>query len=263
MLLRQSEVTQRYRLSRITLHRWLKDGKLTDHRIVGGHRRYDSAEKDVALYARVSAQKQAENLTCQHDMINEKVERKRNVDRAKIEQGVRMILEGIGEDPEREGLRETPQRVARMVEELFGHFQAREAMDLKWFEIEDGCQMVVLKDLPLVAFCEHHLLPFIGKAHIAYVPQERKIIGFSKIARLLDLSARYLQLQERLTAEIAESIMRRVRPQGVLVVVEAEHTCMTLRGVRKRGFSIMTVASRGLLENRKHRVEALALIRRF
>ena len=172
-----------------------------------------------------------------------------------------MILEGIGEDPEREGLRETPQRVARMYEELFGHQWSGETEDFQLFHIEDGHQIIVLKDIPLAAFCEHHLLPFIGKAHIAYIPKGSKIIGFSKIARLLDISVRQLQVQERLTVEVAESIMKRVDPQGVLVAVEAEHTCMTLRGVKKQGSAVVTVAARGLLEQKDIRTEALALIR--
>lgn len=183
------------------------------------------------------------------------------MDRAKIEQAIRMILEGIGEDPEREGLRETPQRVARMYEELFGPRQLEEPEPWKLFHIDDGHQMIVLKDLPVVAFCEHHLLPFIGKAHVAYIPEESKIVGFNKIARLLEISLRRLQIQERLTTEVAESIMERLRPQGVLVVVEAEHTCMTLRGVKQRGSSIVTVVGRGLLEEREVRAEALSLIR--
>ena len=183
------------------------------------------------------------------------------MDRAKIERAVRMILEEIEEYPEREGLRETPQRVARMYEELFGPRPLEEPEHWKLFHIDDGHQMIVLKDLPVVAFCEHHLLPFIGKAHVAYIPEDRKIVGFNKIARLLEISLRRLQIQERLTTEVAESIMERLRPQGVLVVVEAEHTCMTLRGVKQRGSSIVTVVSRGLLEEREVRAEALSLIR--
>lgn len=136
-----------------------------------------------------------------------------------------------------------------------------EAERLAWFHIGDSRQLIVIKDIQLVAICEHHLLPFMGKAHVAYIPSGNRIAGFSKIARLVDLSARRLQVQERLTEEVVEAIQQGWEPQGVLVVMEAEHTCMTIRGPRKPGSVAITAASRGILEGGEARSEALALIR--
>jgi len=179
----------------------------------------------------------------------------------KIEEAVRMILEAIGEDPEREGLRDTPARVARMYQEIFcGLWEEPEEHLHKVFS-EEHEEMVLVKDIPLYSMCEHHLLPFYGKAHVAYIPRNGNITGLSKLARVVEGYAKRPQLQERLTGQIADSIMRRLDPQGVLVVIEAEHMCMTLRGVKKPGSKTVTSAVRGLLgKSHATRAEAFALI---
>jgi len=183
------------------------------------------------------------------------------IDTPKIEEAVKMILEAIGEDPEREGLQETPSRVARMYKEIFsGLWEEPEAHLSKVFS-EEHEEMVLVKDIPIYSMCEHHLLPFYGQAHVAYIPQNGNITGLSKLARVVEGYAKRPQLQERLTGQIADSIMRRLNPQGVLVVIEAEHMCMTLRGVKKPGSKTVTSAVRGLLgKSHATRAEAFALI---
>lgn len=184
------------------------------------------------------------------------------VDQAKIKKAVKMILEAIGEDPEREGLTETPDRVARMYNEIFsGLWEDPEAHLEKVFS-EQHEEMIIVKDIPLYSMCEHHLLPFYGKAHVAYIPREGNITGLSKLARVVEGFAKRPQLQERLTSQIADSIMRRLNAQGALVVVEAEHMCMTFRGVKKPGSKTVTSAVRGLFRrNKATRAEAFALIK--
>ena len=173
-----------------------------------------------------------------------------------------MSLEAIGEDPEREGLRETPDRVASMYLEFF---QGLNEDPAKFLEVHFGDkhdEMVLLKDIPLYSMCEHHLLPFIGRAHVAYIPQFGKIVGLSKLARVVDALSRRPQLQERLTSQIAEVIMDSLDPRGALVVIEAEHMCMSLRGVRKPGVITVTSAVRGIFrESKATRAEALSLIK--
>lgn len=183
-------------------------------------------------------------------------------DQPKIETAVRMILEAIGEDPEREGLRETPARVARMYREIFcGLWEDPEVHLQKTFS-EDHEEMVIVKDIPLYSMCEHHLLPFYGKAHVAYIPRQGNVTGLSKLARVVEGFAKRPQLQERLTSQIADSIMRRLNAKGVLVVVEAEHMCMTFRGVRKPGSKTVTSAVRGLFQRSEAtRAEAFSLIK--
>lgn len=183
-------------------------------------------------------------------------------DQAKIEKAVRMILEAIGEDPEREGLRETPARVARMYREIFcGLWEDPEVHLEKTFS-EDHEEMVIVKDIPLYSMCEHHLLPFYGKAHVAYIPRQGNVTGLSKLARVVEGFAKRPQLQERLTSQIADTIMRRLSAKGVLVVVEAEHMCMTFRGVRKPGSKTVTSAVRGLFQRSEAtRAEAFSLIK--
>ncbi|EFI42631.1 GTP cyclohydrolase I [Peptoniphilus sp. oral taxon 386 str. F0131] len=169
------------------------------------------------------------------------------IDNKKIEKAVTMILEAIGEDPSREGLVETPQRVARMYEEIFsGLGQTAENHLSKTFELVDG-NMVIEKDITFYSMCEHHLLPFWGKVHIAYMPNGR-VAGLSKLARTVDVYAKKPQLQERLNLEIANAIMEYLNAQGVLVVVEAEHMCMNMRGVKRPGTKTVTSISRGILE---------------
>lgn len=185
------------------------------------------------------------------------------MDRDKIEQGVRLILEGVGEDPSREGLLETPRRVADMYEEVFAGL-AQDAAEHFCVTFNEGHQeMVLIRDIPLYSVCEHHLLPFIGKAHVAYIPgKDGRICGLSKIARLVDVFAKRPQVQERLTSQVADTLVSSLAPQGVLVVIEAEHLCMSMRGVQKPGAITTTSAVRGIFErNPATRAEAMSLIK--
>jgi GTP cyclohydrolase I len=184
-------------------------------------------------------------------------------DRAKIEEGVRQILEGIGEDPERAGLRETPSRVARMYEEIFAGVDVDASQIVTVVEGADFDEMIMVRDIPLYSSCEHHLIPFVGKAHVAYIPNKsQQITGLSKIARVVDTLSKKPQVQERLTTEIAEAIERALSPRGVFVVIEAEHLCMTMRGVKKPGSVTVTSAVRGLFRtDARTRQEAMDHIR--
>lgn len=182
------------------------------------------------------------------------------VDLEKIQNAVSMIIEAIGEDPHREGLRETPRRVALMYADILGGIGEEPDEELKLFYTQEHDEMIVVKDIYFASMCEHHLLPFMGRAHVAYVPQDNRITGLSKIARVVDSIARRPQLQERLTTDIAETIVRLLKPKGVMVVVEAEHTCMTIRGVRKPGSKAITSAMRGVLRQQSTRAEALSFI---
>ena len=184
------------------------------------------------------------------------------IDLPAIEEAVRTILIAIGEDPEREGLRETPQRVARMYAEIFDGI-SRDPGDVvdAFFGDEHYQEIVMVRDIPFYSSCEHHLVPFHGKAHVAYIPQGR-VTGLSKLARLIEGFARRPQLQERLTAQVADSLMDRLDPLGVMVVIEAEHLCMSMRGVRKPGSITVTSAVRGsLATNPSTRAEAIALMK--
>lgn len=182
------------------------------------------------------------------------------IDRPRIERAVREILIAIGEDPNREGLRETPARVARMYAELFDGLHLRPERHLETLFDEDHHEMVALRDIPFNSMCEHHLMPFEGKAHIAYIPGG-KIVGLSKLARIVDEYAHRPQVQERLTSQIADLLADRVHVKGCAVVLEAVHTCMTCRGVRKPGAVMVTSALRGLMQSAdKTRAEALALL---
>jgi GTP cyclohydrolase I len=184
-------------------------------------------------------------------------------DRDKIEQGVRQILEGIGEDPDRGGLRETPSRVARMYEEIFAGIAVDASQIVTVVEGADFDEMIMVRDIPLYSSCEHHLIPFVGKAHVAYIPNKsQQITGLSKIARVVDTLSKKPQVQERLTTEIAEAIERALSPRGVFVVIEAEHLCMTMRGVKKPGSITVTSAVRGLFRtDARTRQEAMDHIR--
>ena len=184
-------------------------------------------------------------------------------DRAKIERGVRLLLDGIGEDPERAGLRETPSRVARMYEEIFVGIDVDAAQIVTVVEGADFDELIMVRDIPLYSVCEHHLLPFVGKAHVAYIPNKsQQITGLSKVARVVDILAKKPQVQERLTTEIAEAIERALSPRGVFVVIEAEHLCMTMRGVKKPGSLTVTSAVRGLFRtDARTRQEAMDHIR--
>lgn len=181
---------------------------------------------------------------------------------SKIEEAVKMFLEAIGEDIQREGLQGTPARVARMCEEVFSGMDKATDEELFVCFNEEHEEMVLVKDIPFYSFCEHHLLPFFGKAHVAYIPHKGRLTGLSKLARVVEIYARRPQLQERLTSQIADSIMAALQPLGVIVVIEAEHLCMTIRGVNKPGCKTLTSAVRGTFRsNEVTRTEALALIR--
>ncbi|MBE0446556.1 MAG: GTP cyclohydrolase I FolE [Actinobacteria bacterium] len=184
------------------------------------------------------------------------------MDRERIEQGVRLILEGVGEDLEREGLRDTPRRVAAMYEEILGGMEQDPVAVLSVTFGEDHDEMIMVKDIPVYSMCEHHLMPFIGKAHVAYIPSENgRITGISKLARVVDVLTRRLQVQERLTTQIADAMVEALNPHGVMVVIEAEHLCMSMRGVKKSGATTVTSAVRGQFRKKAARAEALSLIK--
>ncbi len=170
-----------------------------------------------------------------------------SMDSEKIKEGVRLILEGIGEDINREGLLETPERIARMYEELAAGYQDNAAQHLsKRFHVEDN-DMVLEKDIHFYSFCEHHMLPFYGNAAVAYIP-DGEVVGLSKIARTVEVFAKRFQLQERLAAQVADAFMEELHPKGVMVFIEAEHMCMTMRGIKKPGAKTVTVITRGAFE---------------
>ena len=189
-------------------------------------------------------------------------QKRKTIDLGKIEQGVRLMLEGMGEDPNREGLKKTPERVAQFYAEL------TEGM---WINVEEQIvplpgdshdEMVIVKDISIASVCEHHLAPFVGKCHIAYIPKNGRIIGLSKLARIAETFARRLQVQERLTQQIAQTLFDKLSPVGVMVVIEAEHTCMTLRGVKKPGaITITSAVLGGFRKDSRTRSEAMALIK--
>lgn len=170
------------------------------------------------------------------------------MDSEKISQGFKMILEGIGEDANRDGLLDTPKRVARMYEELFSGLvdDPEHLLDAQFDETAD--EMIVLKDIPFNSMCEHHFLPFIGTAHVAYIPSD-KIVGISKLARVVEHFAKRPQVQERLTKQIAEFIQEKLNPKGVAVVIDCEHSCMTMRGIKKPGANMVTTQLKGLFKN--------------
>jgi GTP cyclohydrolase I len=184
------------------------------------------------------------------------------MDVKKIERGVRLVLEGVGEDPRRAGIRATPQRVARMLTEILGGTEARAARTLHVIQGEKHDEMVLIRNIPLYSMCEHHLLPFAGVAHVAYIPKGGRIVGLSKIARVVEELSRRLQVQERLTKQIADLLDRHLKPLGVMVVIEAEHMCMSMRGAKKPKSITVTSAVRGSFRtNAATRAEAMMLIR--
>ena len=183
-----------------------------------------------------------------------------NIDSERIENAVREILLAVGEDVEREGLRDTPARVARMYAELLGGMRENPKLHLKSVFTEEYDEIVLLRDIPFYSLCEHHMLPFIGCAHVAYLPTG-KVLGVSKIARIVDSFAKRLQCQERLTGQIADLMMDHLQPQGVAVVLEASHSCMTIRGIKKSGATMVTSALRGLFRSDpRSRNEILSLL---
>ena len=190
-------------------------------------------------------------------------ESRKGMDLERIEKAVREILIAVGEDPDREGLLETPNRVARMYGEVFSGLHRDISKDVKVFTEIGNDEMILIGDIPFYSMCEHHLLPFHGKAHVVYVPRNGMILGLSKVARIVDTLSRKPQLQERLTSEIADTIQEAVDALSVCVVIEAEHLCMTMRGIRKPGSKTVTSAMRGgCCSDARTRAEALALINR-
>ena len=185
------------------------------------------------------------------------------MDKKKIEKGVRLILEGIGEDPQRPGIKDTPRRIADLYEEIFSGLQTPTEEILRPIEGESHDEMVILKDIPFYSVCEHHLLPFIGKAHIAYVPSGGKIVGLSKLARAMEIFAKRPQVQERLTAQLADLIMEKLKPKGAMVIIDAEHLCLSMRGIKKPNARTLTSAVRGIFRTKEStRIEFLELIKK-
>ena len=184
------------------------------------------------------------------------------MDKQRIENDIREILSAIGEDPDREGLQETPKRVANMYAEIFAGMEDDPKRHLKIFNESNNDEMVVVRDIPMYSMCEHHLLPFVGKAHIAYIPSDGKVIGLSKLARIVDSFSKKPQLQERLTSQIADFLEENLSPKGIAVVIEAEHLCMTMRGARAAGAKTQTSALRGIMrKDARTRAEAMSLLR--
>ena len=183
-------------------------------------------------------------------------------DRKKLEKAVYMMLEALGKDPESEPLKKTPERVAEMLEEILAGTNQDPAAELTVFQAEYD-EIVLVKDIPLYSVCEHHLLPFIGKAHVAYIPDQGRVTGLSKLVRAVHIFSRRLQVQERLTEEVASAIMENLKPKGVMVVIEAEHLCMSMRGVKEPGTLTVTSSVKGVFRtSRATREETLALINR-
>ena len=179
-----------------------------------------------------------------------------------MEKAVKDILTAVGEDPKRRDIKDTPKRVAEMYEEILAGMDLNPEKELEVVFEKDHDEIILLKGIPLYSLCEHHLLPFVGKAHVAYIPSGNRVTGLSKLARVVDILSKRLQVQEHLTTDIADIIMKKLKPKGVLVVIEAEHMCMSMRGVKKPGVLTITSAVRGIFrQNEKTRAEAIALIK--
>jgi GTP cyclohydrolase I len=185
------------------------------------------------------------------------------MDIKKIEKGVRLILEGIGEEPDRPGIKETPARVARMYQEIFSGLETPTEEILQHIEGESHDELVLLKDIPFYSVCEHHLLPFIGKAHVAYIPGAGKIAGLGELAKAVEILAKRPQVQERLTAQLVDMIMEKLKPKGAMVIIDAEHLCLSMRGMKKPGARTVTSAVRGIFRTKEStRQELLELIKK-
>ena len=184
------------------------------------------------------------------------------MDKPRIEKAVREILSAVGEKVDRKDIKQTPKRVANMYEEILGGIKLDPKKELEVVFEKDHDEIILLKNIPFYSVCEHHLLPFIGRAHVAYIPSNNRVTGLSKLARVVDILSKRLQVQERITTDIAEIIMNKLKPKGVLVIIEAEHLCISMRGVKKPGALTVTSAVRGVFrKNEKTRAEAMALIR--
>jgi GTP cyclohydrolase I len=185
----------------------------------------------------------------------------KSMDNKKIEKGVRLIIEGIGEDPDRPGLKDTPSRMAEMYGEIFSGISMDTGTFLKPMAGENHDEMVMIRDIPFYSVCEHHLLPFFGKAHIAYIPGAGKIVGIGALAKALEVYAKRPQVQERLTAQFIDLIVDHLKPKGAMVVIDAEHLCMSMRGVKKPGSRVVTSAVRGTFRTKEStRMEMLELL---
>src|SRR3989338_3027342 len=184
------------------------------------------------------------------------------MDLKKIEKAVRDILLAVGEDPKRRDIKDTPKRVSEMYEEILAGTKLNPEKELEVIFEKDHDEIILLKDIPFYSVCEHHMLPFIGRAHVAYIPSNNRVTGLSKLVRIVDIFARRLQVQERITTDIADIIMKKLKPRGVMVIIEAEHMCMSMRGVKKPGVLTITSAVRGIFrKNEKTRFEVMALIK--
>jgi GTP cyclohydrolase I len=186
--------------------------------------------------------------------------KQKGIEREKIEKAVRTILTAIGEDLNRDGLKDTPKRIARMYEEIFSGISRDPLKELKTYTAKNEDEMIIIKDIPFYSVCEHHLLPFFGKAHVVYIPKKNRITGFSSLVRVIDVMARRPIVQERLTHEIADFLMHNLKPMGVLIVIEAEHLCLSMIGVKKPGTRTVTSAIRGVMRSAATRAEAFSLI---
>jgi GTP cyclohydrolase I len=185
------------------------------------------------------------------------------LDLKKIEKGVRLIIEGIGEDPDRPGMKGTPGRVARMYQDIFSGLETPTEEILMPIEGESHDELVLLKDIPFYSVCEHHLLPFIGKAHIAYIPGAGRIAGIGELAKALEVFANRPTVQERLTAQLADLLMEKLKPKGAMVIIDAEHLCLSMRGMKKSGAHTVTSAVRGIFRSKEStRQELLELIKK-
>jgi len=184
------------------------------------------------------------------------------MDKSKIEKAIRQILEAIGDDPKRKDIIDTPRRVAEMYEEIFSGISQDPRKELEVVLDQKHDEIILLKGISLYSVCEHHLLPFVGRVHIAYIPRQGRVTGLSKLVRVVDILSRRPQVQERLAAQIAEIIMSKLKPQGCMIVIEAEHMCMSMRGIKKPGTLTVTSVVRGIFkDNEKTRSETLALIK--
>ncbi|MFH1857916.1 MAG: GTP cyclohydrolase I FolE [Candidatus Omnitrophota bacterium] len=196
--------------------------------------------------------------------MKKKPDKKPAINRQKLLRAVKLIIDAIGEDPAREGLKETPRRVADMYEELVSGYCISNPSGIlnTVYKTENYSDIILVRDIPFYSMCEHHILPFFGKASVAYIPKDRVLLGLSKIPRVIDIYARRLQIQERMTQQVADAIDDSLKPRGVMVVIEAEHLCMTMRGIKKPGAKMLTSALRGIfMEEAKVRQEAMSLIK--
>lgn len=216
---------------------------------------YPLLPKNKKMNPVIKAEIYTERETITASQNNEKVQmdarpiEHNKIDMEKVAAGIRLVLEGIGEDPERKGLLQTPSRVARMYQELFYGLGVDPAAEIATTFYEDTNEMVLVKDIPFASVCEHHLVPFIGVAHVGYIPRMGQITGLSKLARVVELAARKLQVQERMTNQIADAVMQKLNPVGAVVAIQAEHLCMSIRGIKKGGSKTVTMAVRGLIES--------------